>query len=341
MAASASDKFKKLSRRWVGQIGAGGVADASVTTVPLSSATNLPTGTGVVVVIDRVNASGVATPSSEETIVGVVSGLNLVSCTRGAEGTAQAHSAGAVVEVLVTAIGWNDMVDGITNDHSQLGYHTDGLTKIRNTTDATKILKWDVSGATTGKTMTLAPVHTVDRTVTLPDATDTLVGKATTDTLTNKTITTANTIKTPMCRAYSNASIAVGTGAVVKLTFNAERFDTDTIHDTVTNNSRLTCKTAGVYQITANFYFENNSAGNYREGRILYNNSTYIGMDIKTPITGDVTAFSMTTIYELAVNDYVEIDVLQNSGSTLNVVANGNYSPEFSMVRVAPASSVA
>lgn len=124
MAAANTDLFKKLSRRWVGQIGAGGVADAVTTTVPLASVTNLPTGTAVVVVIDRVDANGVSTPTFEETIIGVVSGSNLANCVRGSEGTAQAHNAGAVVEVLFTAKGWNDLIDGFLVQHNQLGLHT-------------------------------------------------------------------------------------------------------------------------------------------------------------------------------------------------------------------------
>lgn len=104
----------------MGQIGSGGVADASVTTVPLAATTNLPTDTGVTIVIDRVDSNGTATPSLEETVVGVVSGSNLVSCVRGVEGTAQAHSAGAVVEVLVTSDGYNDIVDGIIAEHNQV-----------------------------------------------------------------------------------------------------------------------------------------------------------------------------------------------------------------------------
>src|SRR3990172_12189302 len=124
MAAAATDKFRKLSKRWVGQIGEGGVDDDTTTTVPLSSATNLATDTGVSVVIDRVDANGTATPSLEETIVGVVSGSNLVSCVRGVEGTAQAHSAGAVVEVLVAAKGINNLIDGLLVQHNQLGLHT-------------------------------------------------------------------------------------------------------------------------------------------------------------------------------------------------------------------------
>lgn len=125
MAAANTDLFSKLSRKWVGQIGSGGVANGTDTTIPLSSATNLATDTGVIVVIDRVDANGTKTPTLEETVIGVVSGSNLVSCTRGIEGTAQAHSAGAVVEVLVTAKNWNNLVDGILVQHNQLGGHTD------------------------------------------------------------------------------------------------------------------------------------------------------------------------------------------------------------------------
>lgn len=123
MAASASDYFKKGARKFVGQIGSGGVADDSVTTIPLASSTGLPTDTGVEVVIDRVDSNGTATPTTEETVVGVVSGNNLVTCTRGVEGTAQAHSAGAVVECLFTADNWNDLIDGLLVDHAQDGTH--------------------------------------------------------------------------------------------------------------------------------------------------------------------------------------------------------------------------
>ena len=122
--AANTDKFKRLARKWVGSIGAGGVADGTVTTIPLSSSSGLPTDTAVVATIDRVDANGVATPSLEESVVGVVSGDNLVTCTRGAEGTAQAHSAGAVVEILFTNKVWGDLIDGILAEHSQAGAHT-------------------------------------------------------------------------------------------------------------------------------------------------------------------------------------------------------------------------
>lgn len=52
----------------------------------------------------------------------------------------------------------------------------------------TKAAKFDLSGATAGKTSTLTFAHSDDRAITFPNATCTLTGKDTTDILTNKTV---------------------------------------------------------------------------------------------------------------------------------------------------------
>lgn len=64
-----------------------------------------------------------------------------------------------------------------------------GSVNIADGTDPTILLAFNLSDATTGKSVSFKSAHTNDRTITFPDATDTLVGKATTDNLTNKTLT--------------------------------------------------------------------------------------------------------------------------------------------------------
>jgi hypothetical protein len=69
---------------------------------------------------------------------------------------------------------------------------SDSTTTIVDVTDATKAIKFDVGG-TTAITGTLATNFTTAKTVTLPDATDTLVGKSTTDLLANKSLSDSST----------------------------------------------------------------------------------------------------------------------------------------------------
>lgn len=124
MSASSTDKFIKGTETWTGAVAAGGVSDGVVTTIPLVSTTNLPTDTAVEITIDRVDSNGTKTPTKKEVVCGVVSGTNIISCTRGVEGTAQAHSAGAVVEIRLTASQWNKMIDAMISGHGQDGSHT-------------------------------------------------------------------------------------------------------------------------------------------------------------------------------------------------------------------------
>ena len=79
-----------------------------------------------------------------------------------------------------TVVG-RDTTDTLTNKVLD-----DATVKFGDSGDATKDLFFSLGGATADKTMTIVSSQTDDRSLTLPDATDTLVGKATTDTLTNK-----------------------------------------------------------------------------------------------------------------------------------------------------------
>ena len=135
----------------------------------------------------------------------------------------------------------------------------------------------------------------------------------------------------PSCRVYNTANLSIPNAASSALTFNAERYDSDSMHSTVSNTNRITCVTAGLYRITANLYLASNATG-FREAILRVNGVTQIARDNKMALTGTVTALNPTTEWRLAAGDYVEVLVFQNSGAALNVVAGASETPEFSAV---------
>ena len=143
-------------------------------------------------------------------------------------------------------------------------------------------------------------------------------------------------------RAHHSAAISIPNNSeTVITTLDSERYDTDTIHDTSSNTGRLTCKTAGKYIIIAQVNW-NQATGGRRILSILLNGTTLIGrVEIGSAAggTGFTPAQTAATVYDLAVDDFVEMRVFQDSGGALNVRADSNFSPEFMMSRIGAAGT--
>lgn len=136
-------------------------------------------------------------------------------------------------------------------------------------------------------------------------------------------------------RVYNSANISTTSGADTALTFDSERYDTDTIHSTSSNTGRLTATTAGKYHISGTVAFAANGTGARGLG-IKLNGSTFIALVRLPAVAGgsDITALTIDTEYDLSATNYVELIAYQTSGGSLNVSAGGNYSPEFMMTKI-------
>ena len=138
-------------------------------------------------------------------------------------------------------------------------------------------------------------------------------------------------------RAYNTANISIPDTTATLLTFDSERWDTDTIHDTSTNTGRLTAKTAGKYLITGSVEYASNNTG--MRTIWIQVNGTAIAQDRVQSVQSDVTRMTIATVYSLAVNDYVELGVRHTAGTNVNIVAGSAYSPEFAMQRIASSTT--
>lgn len=141
-------------------------------------------------------------------------------------------------------------------------------------------------------------------------------------------------------RVFNSSNISIANSTTVLLDFDTDEFDTDTIHDVVTNKSRLTAKTKGKYFITGHVKFAARTGSSHvLEILIRFTGASTIDIadhrESNSP-TGVLTQFSIATFYELDVGDYVELGVFQNSGNSVNVLsAAGDSSPEFGMIKIA------
>jgi hypothetical protein len=140
----------------------------------------------------------------------------------------------------------------------------------------------------------------------------------------------------PGARVTRSSAQSIPDSLNTNLAFDQERYDTAGVHDNATNNSRLTAPVTGIYVVTAQFTWGGSAGTGSRFGALMKNGSALITRSVQVPGDDDV---NITTQVRLAASDYVEVVVLQTSGGSLTVAANGvaqQFTPEFSMTWLAP-----
>ena len=175
------------------------------------SGTALPVANGGTGVTTSTGTSNVVLSGSPTITTPVIAQINDAN---GNETLKLASIASAVNEVTIeNAATGNAVHISATGGDASVGLHlagkgASGYVNVQDSVDATKRIMFNASGGTTATRTMLSSTQTVDRTLSLPDATDTLVGVAATQTLTNKTLTsptlTAPILGTPASGTVTN-----------------------------------------------------------------------------------------------------------------------------------------
>jgi len=142
----------------------------------------------------------------------------------------------------------------------------------------------------------------------------------------------------PACRVYNSANLSIVNTTVTTVTYDSERWDTDTMHSTSSNTSRITFTTAGLYLVGFHGRLDSGTDYSRAYADIYLNGATVIARYDRRATTNDVRdpAMEVVTKYKFAAADYVEARVLQTNGAAAarNLVTAANESPEFWAVRV-------
>lgn len=128
----------------------------------------------------------------------------------------------------------------------------------------------------------------------------------------------------PRAQLRQTSGQTIATSTFTAVTFGAEDYDTDGGHDNVTNNSRYTAQTAGVYRVSGKVSWSANATGQ-RASQIYLNGSAINGSQSAWPAVAAVERQYTTVELDvtMAVNDYVQVFAFQDSGGNLNTgVAN-------------------
>lgn len=123
------------------------------------------------------------------------------------------------------------------------------------------------------------------------------------------------------CKARRTTTQSIANNTQTAVSYTTEDYDTDTMHDNATNPSRITIRTAGKYLICAGVRFADSSAGalgcTFRLNGVINNYTEIFAKDG----TGRGPAM-ITIIDDFAVDDFIELFVIQTSGGALDIQAN-------------------
>lgn len=139
----------------------------------------------------------------------------------------------------------------------------------------------------------------------------------------------------PACRVYNTAAETLVNNTALALSFNTERYDTDTMHSTASQTSRITFNTAGVYDFGASVSVTGEADYTSVVVDIRLNGTTVLARDrllSDGAFSSNQPVLSVGAQWKFSAGDYIEVVVTQentSANSETTVAGGAPFSPEF------------
>ena len=123
----------------------------------------------------------------------------------------------------------------------------------------------------------------------------------------------------PACKATRSSDLSFTTATTIA--WNSEDFDTDAMHDTATNNTRITANTDGIYIVTLALSMTYTGTLTGANVELMKNGATFSYTSLQSSRTSDFVS-AYTGITTAVATDYFEAKVTISGATALIVKAD-------------------
>lgn len=142
------------------------------------------------------------------------------------------------------------------------------------------------------------------------------------------------------CVVYQTVVQALPNQAWTALTFDAEHYDTDAMHSTTTQNSRIVIPVSGTYLLVGGVAFAFNATGRRGAQWAVGGVANAFGALTMLPTltaAGSNPALAATSLpLRLTAGQYVELQAFQDTGAALNTLVLSSTQPYAGVLRLSP-----
>lgn len=127
----------------------------------------------------------------------------------------------------------------------------------------------------------------------------------------------------PRVGLIQNTTQTIATATWTAVAFDTEFWDTDNMHSTTSNTSRVTATTAGMYLVNGALSWTAPAAGQILRAAIRQNGASFLPTIMTTEGVNNQVNVSVTA--QMNAGDYLELMAYQSTGANLALTTSGGY----------------